>query len=81
MKSEDNQNYSQLKKLENQMFIHFDLDREEQCDNCNTVGTLMHLTCVPQSRMLNLCKSCFRSLTAALMQADRKLGREAPITD
>jgi imidazoleglycerol phosphate dehydratase HisB len=55
------------------MFIHFDVDKSEECDNCGDAGAIMHMAVLHSERSLHLCSSCFRALALALRQATRKL--------
>jgi ribosomal protein S14 len=58
------------------MFIHFDADTAQRCDNCGAQGTLMHLMFAPSRHSFDLCGICFRTLADALAQAMRKLGAQ-----
>jgi ribosomal protein S14 len=55
------------------MFIHFDVDKSEECDNCGCPGAMMHMAVLHSERSLNLCSNCFRALALALRHATRKL--------
>jgi len=56
------------------MFINFDADNQQQCDNCGRSGTLMHLVFTPSNRVIDLCRKCFEALATAMLQALRKFG-------
>jgi ribosomal protein S14 len=55
------------------MFIHFDVDKSGECDNCGFAGAMMHIAALHSERSLNLCSSCFRALALALKHATRRL--------
>jgi ribosomal protein S14 len=55
------------------MFIHFDVDKNGECDNCGNPGAMMHMGVLHSERSLNLCSNCFRALALALRHATRKL--------
>jgi hypothetical protein len=55
------------------MFIHFDLQRGAQCDDCGERGTIMHLWTRRSDRSLSLYNACSRALARALGHALRKL--------
>lgn len=55
------------------MFVHFDRDRTEKCDNCGVLGTIMHMSVDRFDATLNLCVGCFGALTRAFQNASAKL--------
>ena len=55
------------------MFIHFEFDANGQCDNCETSGTLMHLSCMSFDGGLDFCGDCFGTLARALEKAITKM--------
>ncbi len=55
------------------MFIHFDRDRSEKCDNCGALGTIMHLSVDRCDAMLNLCVTCFGAMARVFQNATAKL--------
>jgi len=58
------------------VFIHFDSDAHQRCDNCGAYGTVLHLLFEPSGRTLDLCVFCYRALLCALARAAQKLGEE-----
>jgi len=55
------------------MFIHFDSDKGEKCDNCGTPSSMMHMSMGHLGRSVNLCIACFSALAQALSHASKKL--------
>jgi hypothetical protein len=55
------------------MFIHFNPDKGEQCDNCGTSRTMMHMSVKQLDRTVNFCVVCFKVLAKVLGQAATKL--------
>ena len=55
------------------MFIHFDRDQSEKCDNCGELDTIMHMSVERLDATLNLCVICFGALTRAFENASAKL--------
>jgi hypothetical protein len=55
------------------MFIHFNSDEGEECDNCGTPHTIMHMSMEYQSSSVNLCLGCLSALSLALGHASKKL--------
>jgi hypothetical protein len=53
------------------MFIHFDSSDGEECDNCGTPHTIMHMS--TGDRSVNLCLGCFSALAQVLGHASKKL--------
>ena len=55
------------------MFIHFDLDKGVECDNCGQRGTIMHLTVMRVDQTVNLCGICFGAVAQAFSRGLAKL--------
>lgn len=56
------------------MFINFDPDEQAHCDNCEELGTVMHLLLLHSDSSIDLCANCFTAMAAAFGHAARKLG-------
>jgi len=58
------------------MFIHFDSSDGEECDNCGTPHTIMHMSTGHRDRSVNLCLGCLSALVQVLGHASKKLRLE-----
>jgi hypothetical protein len=64
------------------MFIHFDSSDGEQCDNCGTPHTIMHMSTGHRDRSINLCLGCLahwpRCSVTLRKNSDSEETRKAP---
>jgi ribosomal protein S14 len=55
------------------MFVHFHNREDSQCDGCGRQRAIVDMLSTQSERGLRFCKTCFRELTASLLQAAAKL--------
>jgi hypothetical protein len=55
------------------MFIHFNSEEGEECDNCGIPHTIMHWSMEHRHISVNLCLGCLSALALALGHASTKL--------
>src|SRR5260370_165350 len=51
------------------MFIHFDVDKSGECDNCGHPGAMMHMAVLDSWSSLRLCPTVFVSASTAVVHA------------
>jgi hypothetical protein len=58
------------------MFIHFNSVPDSTCDNCETSGTIMHISVERLDHALSLCAACFTAMFRVFSVASQKLNSQ-----